>query len=91
MELPSPTLELIGPEVVYLNEGDSYLKCPVQAPLDVVCEGGAVAMDSIEGDISNQVRLLYPRVTPCAVYHSGAEYWTTLGMERVPTDLKSTY
>ena len=58
IELPSPTLELRGPEVVYVNAGEPYLKCPAQAPLDVVCDAGATAFDDIEGDITSQVRLL---------------------------------
>lgn len=55
LELPPPTLELIGPTTVYVNQGDDYLKCPAQPPLDVACDAGAVASDSIEGDISAQV------------------------------------
>lgn len=57
IELPSPTIELVGPETVYIEEGDAYLKCPTQAPLDVVCDAGAFAFDSVEGDITAQVRL----------------------------------
>jgi hypothetical protein len=63
MELPSPTLELIGQTTVYINQGDTYLKCPPQPPLDVVCDAGARASDPVEGDISKQVRMRTMKMT----------------------------
>lgn len=56
IELPAPTITLIGTDTVYINQGASYLKCPAQAPLDAICDAGATAYDSVEGDISAQVR-----------------------------------
>jgi hypothetical protein len=48
-------LSLVGPALVYVEQGAPYVRCPLQAPTDAVCDCGATAVDAIEGDMTAQV------------------------------------
>ena len=45
-------VRLVGPPVVYIIQGDTYVACPQGAPTDATCDRGATATDSVEGDLT---------------------------------------
>ncbi|KAK9816871.1 hypothetical protein WJX72_006349 [[Myrmecia] bisecta] len=51
----APTMTLVGPAVVAINQGQPYSKCPVPAPTDQICERGAQAQSSKDGVLTARI------------------------------------
>lgn len=56
---PLPRVTLLGPAEVEVAIGAPYGRCPDGAPLATVCDRGATAIDSVEGDITAQIQVPY--------------------------------
>ena len=54
-----PTVVLVGPAALRIDQGASYQKCAVGTPMGAVCDRGATATCDVEGDLT-------PLVTPFA-------------------------
>ncbi|KAK3279832.1 hypothetical protein CYMTET_12304 [Cymbomonas tetramitiformis] len=50
-----PILSLVGAEVVTVSEGQTYVACSTDSPLDAVCDSGALASDTLDGDLTASV------------------------------------
>ncbi|KAK3273248.1 hypothetical protein CYMTET_18494, partial [Cymbomonas tetramitiformis] len=55
-----PLLRLIGPQLVEIAQGDPYLACLADAPLDMVCDRGAEAEDGTDGVLTSYIRACAP-------------------------------
>ena len=60
-------ITLLGPEVVYVEQGTPYTACAAQAPTDAVCDRGATAVDPVDGDVSAEV-------DACKLYATFADF-----------------
>eukprot|EP00854_Cymbomonas_tetramitiformis_P000945 gene945-1462_t len=50
-----PELALVGPELITVNEGDYYGPCGLSYPAGAVCDHGATATDSLDGDLADHI------------------------------------
>ncbi|KAK3275279.1 hypothetical protein CYMTET_16578 [Cymbomonas tetramitiformis] len=50
-----PELALVGPELITVNLGDYYVPCGKYYPAGAVCDSGATATDSLDGDLTERV------------------------------------
>lgn len=53
----SPTIQLLGPEVVRIPFGWVYTRCNRSTPPATVCERGAAANDGVDGDLTARVKV----------------------------------
>eukprot|EP00892_Ulva_mutabilis_P001791 jgi/Ulvmu1/11612/UM008_0013.1 len=55
-----PLIELVGADVVYVEEGQLFSKCPRNAPVDLICDQGATASHPVDGDLTPYVNACRP-------------------------------
>lgn len=54
---PASVVRLLGPPGVELFAGSAYGRCVAGAPLEVLCDPGAVASDGIEGTLTPHIQV----------------------------------
>lgn len=52
-----PKISLVGPSVVYLQQGDAYTRCNTSSGSASPCDRGAAAYDSVDGDLTQLVQM----------------------------------
>lgn len=54
---PNPVIQRMGPERIEIDQGTSFAKCPENAPLNLLCDRGAEAWDSLDGVLTARIEL----------------------------------
>ena len=55
-----PIIELLGPSLVFLAQGADYFACTAASPPKEVCDRGALAYSTAEGDLTHKVLACSP-------------------------------
>ena len=50
-----PTIALVGQALLTLPQGTAYALCPTPTPTSAICDRGATASDSLDGDLTSLI------------------------------------
>ena len=50
-----PTIALVGQSLLTIPQGTAYALCPTPTPTSAVCDRGATASDSLDGDLTSLI------------------------------------
>lgn len=52
-----PSISLVGPERIEIFQGSQYSQCPEEAPVTLLCDSGATAVDAADGKLTTRIEM----------------------------------